>query len=59
MNNDSMKLVVKFHLLLNLDGEEKTYEFETQLTEMRELDSITKLLLSNKQCRYIETVRID
>lgn len=59
MNKDSMKLVVKFHLLLNLDGEEKTYEFETQLSELRELDSITKLLLTDNRCRYIETVRID
>lgn len=59
MNNDEMQLQFRFHLILNLDGEEKTFTFETQLSSLRQLDGITKALLTDKRCKYMETVRLD
>lgn len=57
--NDSMKIRFRFHLILNLDGEEKTYTFETELENLREVDSLTKTLLTDKRCKYMDVVRLD
>lgn len=57
--NDSMKIRFRFHLILNLDGEEKTYTFETELENLREVDSLTKALLTDNRCKYMDVVRLD